>query len=497
MKLDVAAKTDPGLLSDHNEDFYVLCRDIGLYMVADGVGGHKAGELASKVGCELIQRYIHDGLRESPSPGQHDVLLANALDDANHGVYEIGKHDDSKHGLGSTITVLWFHSDRVLFACVGDSRIYLFRNGQLAQLSFDAKAGRYRLAASLGHEETVDPQIGMVYLEAGDRFLLCTDGLYGPVPRDRLLDLLKGEISPARAAARLIESANHRGGPDNITALIADVAEVGPREAWHFTEARHDARSISARVGRFRWSLWAGLAAIALVALLGWAISLGPRGTAPVKPKISPELQVLVREANNQADIGSRAGARKALRDLVEKAIRRAEVIPRETLGLNSPAARLFEQAADDVWDERYTAATTKLVALKGTPAETYATAALAASHDRTRGVRKEFEQGDYRRVAQAFDDLARESDSVLSRAQADLEREKSTLQNAIARLRRRAAEYEPTNLTRRAIERHVASAERFIGHSDLTGAEKAIRKAQAILDGREEPDEPKRERAK
>ena len=149
MKLSVAAKTDPGILSDHNEDHYVLCRHIGLYMVPDGVGGHSAGAVASRVGCGLIQKFVHEAIKSTDGPAQHDVALADAIAEANRSILELGERDQAKRGLGSTLVVLWFHGDRALFACVGDSRIYLLRDGELAQLSFDEKAGRYRLAASL------------------------------------------------------------------------------------------------------------------------------------------------------------------------------------------------------------------------------------------------------------------------------------------------------------------------------------------------------------
>lgn len=487
MKLSVAAKTDAGILSDHNEDHYVLCRDIGLYMVADGVGGHQAGEVASRVGCELIQKFVHDALKAAPDPGQHDVALANAIHEANRGVLELGERDEKKRGLGSTLTVLWFHGDRVLFACVGDSRIYLLRNGELSQLSFDEKAGRYRLAASLGHDDTVDPHLGMLYLEPGDRFLLCTDGLHGPVSHSRLVNILTTEISPARACTRLIEKANQKGGPDNITALVADVAEPSPRQAWHFTDVRHDATSFHERIARFRWWFLAALGGVAILALLGWAISLGPRSAGPVTPKLTGHLAVLAREANSRAQSGGRAATLHALEDLIDHAIQRDKQVVPGDLGLHAFAAELYDEAAEAVWTRRYAEATRKLGPLRGTPAETYVQAVLSASHDRIASVHERFVQGDYRGVAKAFADLAAETDNVLDRAHRDLEREKGKLKNDIVALRRRAAEFEPTNPTRHAIERHVAAAEKALARDDLTATEKALEKARAVLEGRVE----------
>jgi len=269
MKLRVAGKTDRGRLSDRNEDHLLARDDLGLYLVADGVGGLQAAGLASAVACRLIEQSL-DPLPSDTQPARHDEVLANAVREANRGLFGYGRSEVGGHGIGTTITALWFHGDRVLFAYVGDSRIYLHRRGVLRQLSRDEKAGQYRLAASLGQERRVGVHIGMVRLERGDRFLLCTDGLYGPLPSRRLTPILDAEDDPAQCCERLVYEANERGGPDNITALVADVVEADPPESWRFSSIRFDATSLPARLCR-PWVFAATLAALLAAALLAWA----------------------------------------------------------------------------------------------------------------------------------------------------------------------------------------------------------------------------------
>ena len=181
MKTNAASKTDTGRLSDHDEDYFVARRDLGLYLVADGVGGAEAGELASRVACQLVEKSIRGTLAADPPPASHSTILGNAIREASSGLLDYARREAGSGGVGTTLAALWLHGDRVLFAYVGDSRIYLYRQGRLRQLSRDEKAGRYRLAASLGSERPVDPHLGVIRLQPGDRFLLCTDGLYGSI----------------------------------------------------------------------------------------------------------------------------------------------------------------------------------------------------------------------------------------------------------------------------------------------------------------------------
>lgn len=484
MKLKAAVKSDRGRLSDHNEDSYLAAHDIGLYLVCDGVGGHKAGDIASRVGCQLVDKYVRAALGPQDHPSDHDRVLANAIGDANAGIFDYGRTHEKKRGLGSTLTVLWFHGDRVLFACVGDSRIYLFRDGTLTQLSFDEKAGRYRLAASLGHDRTVDPQLGMVRLRRGDRFLLCSDGLHGPVPRAELIDLLRSEPDPARCCERLVAAANEHGGPDNITALVADVIEPDRRRSWRFSQVRADATSLRARLrGTRRW-LWA-VAAVALVAaVIALALSFRQGGDAPAAgPKLTGRIAVLAREANAKAEMADRQGTQKALEALILQAVNEHKRIARADLALHPEAERLYERAADAVWNRLYNESRAKLTRLEGTPVEATIQTQLRSHREQADRIRAQFAEGDYRTTADTFAELDRQSDTVVRNARAELARAKEAIENAVAVLANKANEFEPDNPTHKAIDTHLAEARKALAADDLVKARTAVDAARAVLE--------------
>jgi len=481
MRVNVAAKTDKGRLCDHNEDYYVARRDLGLYMAADGVGGSEAGELASNVACRLVEQSVRDALGAGGPASRHDSILGNAIREANVGLYEYAQREGQNRGLGTTLTALWFHGDRVLFAYVGDSRIYLFRDGVLRQLSRDEKAGRYRLAASLGTERPAEPHLGMVRLRRGDRFLLCTDGLYGSMARKELTFILDSQREPVECCERLIFKANQCDGSDNITALVADVAEADPRQAWRFSRTRYDATSALARLVRLSWLL--GVAVLIALGVLG-VVLLGPRrhGGAPKGPAVSARPALLAREANEKARAGDEAATLAALKDLIRAGVRERAVIPRAALGLDPAAARFLDQAAEAVWDEYFAPARQKLDALAGTPAESYAQGALRATRQRLDHVHRQFLDGDYRFVSETVGSLGKEVDTIIARAQGDLEQAKQRLAKAIEELRRKAAEFEPENPLRGTLERHVAAAAKALAAGKVSEATGEVDAAEAAL---------------
>ena len=487
MKLNVAASTDPGLLHDHNEDFFVVRRKLGLFIVADGVGGADAGEVASMVGCRLIEQSL-----QAKEPGtdrtRHDVLLTHAIREANHGLYEYGRHDPEKGGVGTTITALWFHGDRVLFAYVGDSRIYLYRDGVLRQLSRDEKVGSYRLAASLGQGPAVEPHLGMVRLRRGDRFLLCTDGLHSIVPHADLTTTMDAEPDPKACCDRLIAAANKAGGPDNITALVADVVEPAPPQRWRFSRARLDATSPLTKL--LRAPVWLGLAATAALAvlLIIWGTSLGPKAGRHTPTPVTGRLAVLAREASNHARRGDRDGSVRALKDIVREAIHQRKPLGRAALALDPAAARLFAQAANAVWDELYAPTRQKLDGLDGTPAQRFVEAEVRATRERIEHVRKQFLADDFRFVAETFASLDKEVATIVQRAHGDLASEKGRLSGILAELKADASEFEDHNPLRRTLDARIADAEKALQADDLAEAQKQIGAATAALK-RDEPD--------
>jgi len=481
MKLNVAVKTDTGLLYEHNEDYFVARRQTGLFLVADGVGGADAGELASKVACQLIEQALQPSATAA-DPSRHDAALTKAIRDANHGLFDYATHSVDKREVGTTITALWFHGDRVLFAYVGDSRIYLYRDGVLRQLSRDEKAGRYRLAASLGQGPTVEPHLGMVRLRRGDRFLLCSDGLYGPVAQADLVTMLDSERDPEACCARLIDAANDAGGPDNITALVADVVEPDPPGAWRFSRVWLDATSPLSRL--LRAPVWLGIAAAALIAaaLIWWAAA-SSQGTGDGQPPpIAGRLAILAGEANHKAERGDRPGTLQALHDLVREAVRQRKRFDRADLALDDTPAVLLDQATADVWRELLAPATKEMADLAGTPAERYVEAELRTTRDRIDHIHKQFLADDYRFVAETFDSLHKEVATICQRARRALARDKQRLQAALDELKLDATEFEHDSPVRLTLDAHIAAAAKALEADDVPTADKQIQAAKAAV---------------
>lgn len=236
-----AAATDVGRARERNEDAYYGGRR--LFAVADGLGGHKAGEVASKMAVEAIAALDGD-------PGA-DVAAAlpETIREANRAVYAHALRDPSTRGMGTTLTALAIDGDVARLAHVGDSRCYLIRDGEITMLSRDhtlvaqmieegsitpAQAEvhpqRSVLTRALGAEPAVDVDTLDVPLHAGDRLLLCSDGLTSAVVEDDL-DRLASDPDPTEACRMLVDEANARGGPDNITVVIVDVLDGAPAPA--------------------------------------------------------------------------------------------------------------------------------------------------------------------------------------------------------------------------------------------------------------------------
>ena len=235
MKINVAAATDIGLVRDHNEDAYLVQEP--LYVVADGMGGHLGGEVASATALETIARIVAD---------EGIGALTDAVRQANRAVYERQATDVEVAGMGTTLTGVALEGSRLTIAHVGDSRAYLLRGGKLRLLTQDhslvgemvregnlteAQARvhprRSALTRALGISGDIEVDAFEVPVQAGDRIMLCTDGLSGMIEDRRLQDILKdGEA--AETCATLVSEAIANGGLDNVTAVIIDlVAEEG------------------------------------------------------------------------------------------------------------------------------------------------------------------------------------------------------------------------------------------------------------------------------
>ncbi len=237
LDLRVAARTHTGRVRRHNEDALLVDLDLKLMAVADGMGGHDRGEIASRA----VLTALVDFLRRHAA-GFSEEVVSEALRQANQAVYEHNRRRGYREGtgMGSTVAGLWFGPGRAIRFHVGDSRIYRYRRGRLEQLGRDhslyqawLEAGGEGIAPatniltrSLGCFMEVEPEVATLDCRLGDRFLLCSDGLtrYWTDPRLEAFFASGGSDLSSQVDA-LVETANERDGGDNITAILISVGE--------------------------------------------------------------------------------------------------------------------------------------------------------------------------------------------------------------------------------------------------------------------------------
>jgi len=249
--LQAGAATDVGRLRTINQDRFVLLPERDLFIVADGMGGHQGGEVASRLAIETLQVAYQDRTADS---------LTEAIAVANHRIRNEGDSDPDLRGMGTTVVALALMPDepddaegddaeppqRLLIANVGDSRGYLYRDDTLTQLTEDhsvvadlVREGRITAEEAevhpqrnivtrvLGVYETVEVDLWPVDPITNDRYLLCSDGLFNEVGADQICSVLRRLANPNEAAAELVRLANEGGGRDNITAVVVDVLDDG------------------------------------------------------------------------------------------------------------------------------------------------------------------------------------------------------------------------------------------------------------------------------
>jgi serine/threonine protein phosphatase PrpC len=244
--------TDVGRKRRHNEDAYLLDAERGLFVVADGMGGHAAGEVASRITVESIQEYIAATEEEHESSWPFGFnsrvslegnRLTTAVEKANEKVMRAVQNRPELKGMGTTVVAALFDADRATLVHVGDSRAYLFRDGELRRLTDDhswvqeqvnagilsedeAKSHPLKnvVTRALGGATHVSVDLIEVPVRSGDRFLLCSDGLTGMVPDEDLFARFRSEDGLEKTVRQLIDVANDRGGVDNITAILVEVA---------------------------------------------------------------------------------------------------------------------------------------------------------------------------------------------------------------------------------------------------------------------------------
>ncbi|NLE88171.1 MAG: Stp1/IreP family PP2C-type Ser/Thr phosphatase [Myxococcales bacterium] len=249
MRIEVAGQTDVGRKRTHNEDNFAILAEYGLYVVADGMGGHASGEVASQLAIDTLEQFFaatgDDPDRTWPykmdrTKAYEENRLVTGIKLSNLRIYETAQHNAKQRGMGTTIVALFAVEGGLYVAHVGDSRVYRIRDGHIEQLTEDhSLLNDYKkmkhlteeeianfphknvIVRALGMKETVKVDTRFEAPRSGDIMLLCSDGLCGPVPDQQILETVLSSRDLPSAAAALIGQANDNGGPDNVTCVLA------------------------------------------------------------------------------------------------------------------------------------------------------------------------------------------------------------------------------------------------------------------------------------
>src|SRR3954469_15876848 len=249
LRLKYAARSDVGMIRSGNEDSFEtnVNAERGVFVVADGMGGHAAGEVASLMAVQAVITELGD-LKAIDDAGKAGTKLADSLRTANRNIHDRMLAEADKQGMGTTASVLVIDGKRYLIGQVGDSRVYMLRDGALQQITKDhsyvqeqvdagfltpeqAKYHPYSnvITRCVGASQDVEPDVYRGDIKNGDVFLVASDGLTGMVDDRRIQTLLMSRAEPDRKVHSLISEANGRGGLDNITAVVVHV--LGPEAA--------------------------------------------------------------------------------------------------------------------------------------------------------------------------------------------------------------------------------------------------------------------------
>jgi protein phosphatase len=257
-KLTGAARTDVGLRRENNEDAHLFDDALGLYLLADGMGGHAAGDVASRMVVETVSEYIRHFLDKPAGAPDRFPLRDETLSDrantvlqaiqlANQVVHQAAENKKAYHGMGSTVVLLLADGKDLLLAHVGDSRAYRSRSGRLERLSVDHRLAEdpqfkgvienyestmiarigHTLTRAMGVHPQVAPDIQRLEVLPGDLFLLCSDGLYDMVSAEMIAQVLAADEDLAAKSGQLVDLALAGGGKDNVTVILAEASGRG------------------------------------------------------------------------------------------------------------------------------------------------------------------------------------------------------------------------------------------------------------------------------
>jgi protein phosphatase len=246
VSLNIGKSTNLGNYRENNEDSIELKAfpDLTIAVVADGMGGQAAGEIASKRAVDIIPRELRKSITAGTTAEAAKVMIRRAIVQANEEIMAMGQLDKDMKNMGTTVVAaVWRKGADLLVTGVGDSRVYMVRGGKLTQLTVDhslaqalveaktisaaeAKEHKFRnvLWKYLGSKEVGEgPEVTLVAIQAGDRFLLCTDGLHGAVVDENIMRFMDGQPDPQACADGLVQLALESGSRDNVSCIVIDV----------------------------------------------------------------------------------------------------------------------------------------------------------------------------------------------------------------------------------------------------------------------------------
>jgi PPM family protein phosphatase len=251
--IDLACMTHQGQVRSQNEDSVAGDSDIGFAVLADGMGGHNAGEVASRIAADLVSTTFRSDLfvPEHLDARRAESFVATTIAAANSAVLATARTHPRYRGMGTTLVLVFWHNERVIYGHVGDSRLYLLREGRLERLTRDHTivqeqleqgsisaeqarhaANRNVLTRAVGIDPEVAADVRTRAIRSGDLYLLCSDGLTDMMADDEIRSTLLACGADVRtAAARLIELANEAGSHDNVSVILARVLSVSSRLA--------------------------------------------------------------------------------------------------------------------------------------------------------------------------------------------------------------------------------------------------------------------------
>ncbi len=268
MEIVSGGVSNVGRVRTNNEDSYQVLDSLNLFILSDGMGGEAHGEVASALAVETIVKCCTEPKEDSGATlvdnaevhwAEKTKRLQRAVREANFKIYESARKNPAQRGMGATVTTAWANEGKLSVAHVGDSRAYLLRTGNLQQLTNDHSlvAEQVRrgiitpqqaeesdmqsvLLRALGAHEDVEVDVDEVGIFSGDVLLLCSDGLTRMVTEPEIAGTLQAETSPAKAAQKLVDLANERGGQDNVTVIVVRFQE--PAKGW-FSWLRRGAKN--------------------------------------------------------------------------------------------------------------------------------------------------------------------------------------------------------------------------------------------------------------